>query len=92
MLVLWQFDPINILLHFVAVKQMAAEGQSDKIASDMEECMKKRCETELLCVEKIAPIDIPRHLLNDYGYQIMHMSTVRWWVVHFGIGLPFTSL
>ena len=37
---------INIPLHFVAVQQMAAEGQSDRMASDMEVCMKQRGGTE----------------------------------------------
>ena len=32
----------SILLHLVAVRQMAAEGQSDKMASDIEMYMKKR--------------------------------------------------
>ena len=58
MLVLWQFDPINILLHFVAVKQMAAEGQSNRMASNMEVQMKQRCVLEFFHAEKMAPIDI----------------------------------
>ena len=37
---------------------MAAEGQSDRMAPDMEVYMKQRCVTEFLHVEKIAPIDI----------------------------------
>ena len=50
----------NILLHVVAVQQMAAEGQSDRMASDMEACMKYywMCVLEFLCVEKMAPTDI----------------------------------
>ena len=43
---------------------MAAEGQSDKMASDMELCMKQRCVTEFLCVEKFVPADIHQCLLN----------------------------
>ena len=31
---------------------MAAEGQSDKMVSDMEVCMKQRCGTELFHAEK----------------------------------------
>ena len=42
----------NILLHSVAVQQMAAEGQSDKMASDMEMQMKQRCGVEFLRAEK----------------------------------------
>ena len=34
--------PINIPLHFVAVQHMAAEGQSDEMASGMEVLMKQR--------------------------------------------------
>ena len=40
--------PVNVLLHFVAVQQMEAKGQSDNMASDMEVCMKQRCVTEFL--------------------------------------------
>ena len=47
--------------------QIAAEGQSDKMVSDMEVHMKQRCATEFLHVEKIAPIDIHQSLLNIYG-------------------------
>ena len=37
----WRLNlPTNILLHFVAVQQMAAEGQSDKMASNMKVHMK----------------------------------------------------
>ena len=39
---------INILLRFLAMGQMAAEGQSGTMASDMEVWMKQRCVTELL--------------------------------------------
>ena len=70
MSVVWQQRlniPINILLHSVAVQQMAAEGLSDKMASDTEACMKQRCVTEFLCVEKMTPTDIHQHLLNVDG-------------------------
>ena len=45
MLVVWQYRsnlPTNILLHFAAVWQMAAEGQSDKMTSDMGMQMSQR--------------------------------------------------
>ena len=45
-------------LTFWCAQQMAAEGQSDKMTSDMEVCMKQRCVAELLHVEKFAPTDI----------------------------------
>ena len=57
----------NIPLHVVAVGQMAAEGHSDKMTSDMEVCMKQRCVIEFLHVEKVALIGIPEQLLNIYG-------------------------
>jgi len=44
--------PNNISLYFVAVCYMTAEGQSDKMVSDMEVCMKQRGVTEFLHVEK----------------------------------------
>ena len=34
------------------------EGQSDKMASDMEACMKHRCVNEFFHAEKMAPTDI----------------------------------
>jgi len=37
---------------------MAAEGQSDRMTSDVEEWMKERCVGGLFSVENIAPIDI----------------------------------
>ena len=57
---------------------MAAEGQSDKTASDMEVCMKQMCVTEFLHVEKMAPTDVHQRLMNVYGDQTMDVSTV-WW-------------
>ena len=50
--------PANIPLRFVAMQQMAAEGQSDEMASDMEVHMKERCVIEFFHAEKMAPIDI----------------------------------
>ena len=51
--------PTVIPLHPVAVQQMAAEGQSDKMMPDTELHTKKRCGTEFLHVEKKpAPTDI----------------------------------
>ena len=46
---------------------MEAEEQSDKMASDMEVCMKQRCLIEFLRVEKMVPIDIHQCFLNVYG-------------------------
>jgi len=55
MLVGWQQRlnlPTNILLHFAAVQQMAEDGQSVRMASDVKAWMKQRCITELPPVEK----------------------------------------
>jgi transposase len=65
---------------------MTAEGQSDKIASDMEVRMKQRCVIEFLHAEKIAPNDIHRSLLNVYGDQRVDVSTVRRWVARISSG------
>ena len=55
---------------------MAAEGQPDRMVSDMEVRMKQRCGTEFLHVEKMSPIDIHQSLLNVYGDQTLNVSTV----------------
>ena len=43
---------------------MAAEGKSDRMASDMEVWMKPRGGTEFLHEEKVAPTDIHQDLQN----------------------------
>jgi len=58
--------------------QVAAEGSSEKMVSDIEEHMKQRCLFEFIHEEKIAPTDI--HLLNVYGDQTVKLSVVRWCV------------
>ena len=89
MLVVWQ-QRLNLLssvaLHFAAVWQTATEEQSDRIASDMELCMKQRCVMEFLHAEEMAPIDIHWCLLNVSGDQTVDVSTMRWWMVHFSSG------
>ena len=65
---------------------MAAEGQSDKMASGMEVRMKQRCVIEFLHAEKIAPNYIHRRLLKVYGDQAVVVSTVRRGVERFSIG------
>ena len=47
--------PTTILLHFVAVQQMSAEGQSDKKVFDMEVQMKQKCVTEFF-YEELYPL------------------------------------
>ena len=73
-------------MHFVAMRQMAVEGHSGKMVSDMEEHMKQRFVIEFLHEEKMAPTAIHQHLLNVYGDQTADVSTVRWWVVCFCSG------
>jgi hypothetical protein len=83
MLLIWQWRlnlPANILLNFAAVRQVTVEGQSNKMASDMEVRMKQKCVIELVHAEKIAPNDIHRRLLNVYEDQTVGVSTVRRWV------------
>ena len=44
------------------------ERQSDRMESDMEVCMKQRCELELLHVDRIAPLtftDTSRNLMES---------------------------
>jgi len=64
--VVWQQRlnlPNCIPLHIVAMGQMAAEGQSGKMASDVEVCVEQRGVAAFLQAEKMAPIDIHRWLL-----------------------------
>lgn len=43
------------MLHYVvSVQQMAAEEQTYKMTSNMEECMKQTCVTEFIHVEKMS--------------------------------------
>jgi len=59
--VAWQLRlnlPANISLHFVAMRQTAAEELSDKMTEYMKECMKQRCEIDFLHIEKITLLDI----------------------------------
>ena len=76
----------NIPLHFLAMWQIAAQGQSDTVVSDMEVCVKQRYGTEFLHAEIIAHTDIHWYLLNIYGDQSVDVSAVRWWVVRFSSG------
>ena len=51
------------------MEQTAAEGQSDKVASDMEVCMKQRFITEFLHAEKIAPTFVEHLWTPNSGYE-----------------------
>jgi len=61
---------------------MAAEGQSDKMASDGEVRVMLGCGIEFLHVEKVAPTNIHQCLLNIYGDETVE-STVRHRIVRF---------
>ena len=65
---------------------MVAEGQTDKMAPDMEVQMKQRRGNEFSVWKKMASIDIHGHLVNNNGDQIVDVSTVRQWVLHFNSG------
>ena len=56
--------------------QMGAEGQSDKMASDMEVCKKQSCRIELFLEENMAPTGIHQCLLNGYKCPTADVSTV----------------
>lgn len=75
--------PTNIHNVLFLCKRWQHRGQSDKMASETEVCMKHKCITELLHVEKMAPTDIHQWLLNIYGDQTMKVSRLKYWVLHF---------
>lgn len=78
--------PTSILFHFLAVRWMASERQSDKMASDIEVWIKQTWRTEFLHTWRIAPTDLHWCLLNVHGDRTVNVSTVRWQVVHFSSG------
>ena len=53
-------SPISYYIPFVAMWQMAAEGQSDKMASDMEVHMEQKCGTEFLHSDQITIVSTVR--------------------------------
>ena len=55
---------------------MAAEGQPDRMASNMEVWVKQRWVTEFLHAENTVIIDIRGYLLNVYRNQTVDVSTV----------------
>jgi len=59
------------------MRHMAAEGQSDKVITDMEVQVKQRGGNEFLHAEKMALTDIRWHLLNIYRDQRVGVRTVR---------------
>ena len=88
MFMVWQERlnlPASIPLHLVAMWQMAAEGHTDKMASDMEVPMKQRGGTEFLHAEKkkMTSIGIQWYSPNVYQDQTVDVRTVRQWTVRF---------
>ena len=61
---------------------MAAEGQSDRMVSDMEAYKQQKHRIEFLHVEKMAPTDTDQHLLNVDGEQTVAVAQWGggWWV------------
>ena len=57
--------------------QIAAEGQSDKMASNMKVCMKQKCINEFLHEETIACTDIHQCLLTSDEDWTVDVSMVR---------------
>lgn len=54
---------ITVPLHFVAVRRLAAEGQTDRMVCDVEVCMKQRDGIEVLYMEE----KLPMMFINVYG-------------------------
>jgi len=69
--------PTNIPLRFAAMQQMAANGQFNKMSSDMEAHTKQRLGITCLHAENTTPTEIHQCLLNAYKDQTEDVSTVR---------------
>ena len=65
---------------------MAAEGQPDRMASEVKVHMKQKTGIEFLHVKKMAPVDTDPLSLNIYGDQTVDISTVKQWVMCFTSG------
>ena len=59
---------------------MTAEGQSDKLASDMEVRMKQRCVIEFLHAENIAPNEIGCNALEAMVATLEYCKVWARWV------------
>ena len=59
---------------------MVAEGQSDRMVSDVEVQMKQRCVTEFLHVEIMTSNSIHQCLVSVDGDPTVDVSTVRQWL------------
>ena len=56
---------------------MAAEGQSDRMAGDMEVQMRQRYVTEFLLVETVALTDIHSCLVSIYGGHTVNVGALK---------------
>ena len=65
---------------------MAADGQSDRMVSEVGVHVDQSGVIELLRVEEMAPSDIQQALMSVSGDQSVDVSTVRWWMMHFSSG------
>jgi len=80
-----EYLPTSIPLHFVAVGQMAAEGQADKMASDMEVHMKRRGGSEFFHEKKTGTrwhsLTLTKRLWSpDSGYEHSKGTAFQqWW-------------
>ena len=65
---------------------MAADGQSDRMVSEVGVHVDQSGVIELLRVEEMAPSDIQQALMSVSGQQSVDVSTVRWWMMCFSSG------
>ena len=68
--------PTMLLLVF-AMQQMAAEGQTDKMACETEVFVMQRCVTEFLLGETVTVTDVHQSLLSVGGDQTVNVNAVR---------------
>ena len=71
----WWYDSggwTNILLHVVAVRQMAAGGQSDRMVSDTGALLNQKCFIEFLHVEKWHPLNSSTLAAHLWRSKLLH--------------------
>jgi len=65
---------------------MAADGQSDRMVSEVGVHVDQSGVIELFRVKEMAPSDIQQALMSVSGRQSVDVSTVRWWMMRFSSG------
>ena len=65
--------PTNIPLHFVAVRQMAAEGQFDIMVSDMEEKVWNLMQKKMATIRIRTMLEY-HNLVQDGSHESLHRS------------------